>query len=39
MRRLAGIAVAAMLLAAGGQATVWAQGGKPPKLAAVPLSV
>jgi hypothetical protein len=39
MRRLAGIAVAAMLLAAGGQATVWAQGGKQPKLAAVPLSV
>ena len=39
MRRLAGITVAAMLLVAGGQATVWAQGGKTPKLAAVPLSV
>jgi hypothetical protein len=39
MTRLAGFTVAALLLASGGQATVWAQGGKIPTYPVVPLSV
>jgi hypothetical protein len=39
MRRLAEAAVAVSILVLSGQAPVWAQGGKTPKLAAVPLSV
>ena len=39
MTRLAGIMAAAVLLAFGGPATVWAQGGKPSTFTPVPLSV
>ncbi len=39
MTRLAGVAAAVLVLAAGGQASVWAQGGKTPTYPVVPLSV
>jgi hypothetical protein len=39
MTRLTGITAAASLLVFGGQATVWAQGGKTPTYPAIPLSV